>query len=352
MDDRKIVSTPTISDIARAAGVSPGTASRALNNIGYVKQETRERVEEAAAKFKYSPNRAARTLKTKKTGLILLAIPDMDNPFYVDMIKAVQDVVSYNGYSLVLYYTQGKDTEEVKSLKMLHEHFADGMILINFSFTPKHLKAIERINCPLVLSSICKNVIGGKPEDRFDYIGVDTEKGVYLSTKHLVSQGHCDIGYIAGPENYVLFQERFNGYRNALIDGDVRYREDLVVWKNYSERCGYEAVQYFLSLSKRPTAICCANDIMAIGALNALEDAKLKVPDDVALVGMDNIDITSKLKPKLSTVYIAQAEIGRMAAELIFQRLTGEENGPSKKILFEPRLIVRDSSAVFTQINP
>lgn len=343
-DDQTI---PTIYDIAKAAGVSPGTVSRALNNIGYIKEETRQKVEEVATRLKYTPNRAARSLKTKKTGLILLAIPDTDNPFYVDMIKAVQEVAKYNGYSMVLYYTDGKSSEEVKALKMLHEHFADGMILINFSFSSKHLKEIERITCPLVLSSICKNTIGGHPEDRFDYIGVDTEKGIYLATRHLIMQGHTDIGYIAGPSGFVLFQERFSGYKNALIESGIKYREDLVYWKSYSESCGYEAAKYFLSLERRPTAICCANDIMGIGALAALEDEKIRVPEEISLVSMDNIDITSKLKPKLSTVSIAQAEIGRSAAELVMRRLKGTENRPSIRAIYEPRLIVRESSIIY-----
>jgi DNA-binding LacI/PurR family transcriptional regulator len=344
MENKKAI---TIYDIAKAAGVSPGTVSRTLNNIGYIKEETRQKVEEAASRLKYTPNRAARTLKTKKTGLLMLAIPDTDNPFYVDMIKAVQEVAKHNGYSLVLYYTDGKSSEEVKALKMLHEHFTDGMILVNFSFTSKHQKAIEQINCPLVLSSICKNVIGGNPGDKFDYIGVDTEKGIYLATRHLIAQGHTDIGYVAGPSEYILFQERFNGYRSALIDGGIKFREEFVYWENYSETCGYKAAKYFLSLPERPTAICCANDIMGIGVLNALEDENIRVPEDISLISMDNIDIASKLKPKLSTVSIAQAEIGRSAAELIILRLNGTETRPSKKIIFEPRLVVRESSIVY-----
>lgn len=339
---------PTIYDIAKAAGVSPGTVSRTLNNIGYIKAETREKIEKVVKDLKYTPNRAARTLKTKKTGLILLAIPDTDNPFYVDMIKAVQEVVKHNDYSLVLYYTEGKRSEEIKALKMMHENFADGMILINFSFTEEHRKEIERINCPLVLSSICVSQIGGREVDGFDYIGVDTEKGMYLAAKHLVMLGHTDIGYIGGRKGLEVFDERYRGYRRALIEGSVKVKEELVVWSDYTESSGYDAGKYFLTLDKKPSAVCAANDMLAMGALRAFEENGIEVPQKISLVGMDNIDVVSKLKPRLSSVAIAQYEIGRSAAELIFKRLNQQEKGPSKKIIFEPRLVVRESSIVCT----
>jgi len=338
---------PTIYDIAKAAGVSPGTVSRTLNNVGYIKDETREKIEKVMQQLKYIPNRAARTLKTKRTGIIMLVIPDTDNPFYFDMIKAVQDVVKFNGYSMVLYYTEGKKSDEIKALKMLHEHFADGMILINFSFTNEHIKEIDRIDCPLVLSSICASHIGGNDGDRFDYIGVDTGKGIYLATRHLALQGHDSIGYIGGVRNLEVFRERYGGYCNALLDHNLHVDEKLVFWKDYTESSGYEAGKYFLSLKDRPSAICAANDLLAVGAMRAIEESGVKVPEDISIIGMDNIEITSRVRPKLSTVSIAQSEIGRIAAELIFRRLKGEETKPSVRLIFEPRLIVRESSVVY-----
>ncbi len=344
MKSRENKANPTIYDIAKAAGVSPGTVSRTLNNIGYIKDETRQKIQQVMQELKYIPNRAARTLKTKRTGLIMLAIPDTDNPFYVDMVKAVQEVVKYNGYSMILYYTEGKKSDEIKVLKMLHEHFADGMILINFSYTKEHAKEIERVDCPLVLSSICVSDIGGGESDKFDYVGVDTYKGMYLATKHLIMQGHTRIGYIAGSRELTVFGERYNGYRSAFADSGLTVSEDLIFWKNYSESTGYDAVKHFLRLDARPTAVCAANDLLALGAVRAFEEIGVSIPEEIALVGMDNIETTTRIKPKMTTVAIAQAEIGRTAAELIFKRLNGQETGPSQKIIFEPRLIVRESS--------
>ncbi|NLK98051.1 LacI family DNA-binding transcriptional regulator [Defluviitalea saccharophila] len=335
----------TIYDIAKLANTSPGTVSRALNNIGYVKEETRLRIEEAAKKLEYIPNRAARTLKTKRTGLILLAIPDMDNPFYIDMIKAIQEVSQYNNYSLILYYTEGKVEQEIKVLKMLHEQLADGMIMVNLNFTKKHLQEIKKISCPLVLSSMGVSEIGGNQTDPFDYIGVDTQKGIYMTTQHLIQQGHTRIGYIGGNKDIVVFRERYRGYSQSLIDGGLTLEDELVFFgEKWVESTGYEAGKYFLSLKQRPTAICAANDIMAIGAIRAFEEAGLHIPKDISIIGMDNIDLTHRLKPKMSSVAIAQAEIGRTAAELIFKRLRKEEQGSPKKIIFQPRLIIRESS--------
>lgn len=338
--------TPTIYDVAKAAGVSPGTVSRTLNDTGYIKSDTREKIENVMAELKYIPNRAARSLKTKKTELVLLAIPDTDNPFYVDMIKAVQQISKFNGYSMILYYTEAKKNEEINALKMLREHFADGMILVNFSFTSEHLKEINRINHPLVLSGICTSSIGGNEQDRFDYIGVDTEKGMYTAAKHFTQQGHINIGYIGGVRKVEAFRERYRGYQKALISSGLKVNDDYVFWGNYSEISGYEAGKHFLQLKEPPTAVCAANDMLAMGALMAFEDSGIKVPDEISLIGMDNIETCVRLKPKLSSVSIAQQEIGRTAAELIFDRLEEREKGPSKKIIFEPRLVVRESSVV------
>jgi len=343
---------PTIYDIATAAGVSPGTASRALNNIGYVKTETRQRVEAAVKDLKYTPNRAARTLKTKKTGLVLLAIPDTDNSFYVDMIKAVQDVCKEHGYSMILYYTDAIPAEEIKALRMLREHYADAMILVNFNFTSGYLKEIDRLQAPLVLSGICKDDIGGRPGDRFDYIGVDAEKGVFQAVRHLARQGHVRIGYIAGPAEFLLFRERHNGYLSALTESGIPYSDNLVIWCSYTESCAIRAVKSFLALSEPPTAICCANDIMALAAQRYIQDAGLRVPDDISIVGMDNLDVTTKVRPMMSTVAIAQAEIGRAAANLVFGRLAGTEMRPSIRQIFEPRLIVRESSILCSCCKP
>ncbi len=140
--------------------------------------------------------------------------------------------------------------------------------------------------------------------------------------------------------------ERCEGYREAFMDSGIKIREELIYWENYNESSGYKAGKYFLGLKNRPSAICAANDMMAMGALRAMEDSSIKVPEDMSVVGMDNNNISGRLKPGLSSVSIAQSEIGRTAAELIFKRLKGEENGISKKIIFEPRLIVRESSII------
>jgi LacI family transcriptional regulator len=349
MKDKRLNVVPTIYDIAQKAGVAPGTVSRTLNNIGYIKEETRQKVEQAAKELNYIPNRAARTLKTKKTGLILLAIPDTDNPFYIDMIKAAMQTAKANEYSLVLYYTEGNEKDEIKALKMLHEHFADGMILVTFELTERHLKEMERINCPLVLTSINVGSIGGNEKDRFDYVGVDSQKGVYLAVKHLINQGHTRIGYLGGSDKLQVFKDRYKGYEEALIDSGLDREKNLVFWKNYTESSGYQGAKYLLTLPERPTAICAANDLMALGALRAVEESGLRVPDDISIIGMDNMEVTSRLKPKLSTVALAQAEIGRTSAELIFSRLNGSESGLSKKVIFEPRLIVRESSVLYSE---
>ncbi len=345
--NNKRLASPTIYDIAKLANVSPGTASRALNNVGYVKEETKQRVEKAAKEMQYVPNRTASSLKTKKTGLVLFAIPDMDNPFYFDLIRAVQEVVRHNGYSLILYYTELKLSEECKVFKMLREGIADGMIMISPNINTKINDHIKQVNCPMVFSSIGVSEVGGRDEDRFDFVSADTRKGIYLSTKHMIRQGHERIAYLACDKNVGVFEERYHGYLEAMNEAGITVDDSLVNWGHYTERSGYEETIELIESKNPPTAICAANDIMILGAQRACQEAGLRIPEDIALIGMDNIDTVTRVTPKLSSVFIAQYEVGQKAAELLFDRIYKKETGKSKKIIFEPRLVLRESSVKY-----
>lgn len=335
----------TIYDIARLANVSPGTASRALNGIGYVKEETLENVLAAAKKLSYSPNRAARTLKTKKTRLILLAIPDTSNPFFFDLIESFLIVVKQNNYSMILYYTNGRSDEEINVIKLLREHIADGIMLINFHYSKKFFEEVNRSNVPIVLSGLCDlKEVGGKEGDNFDYISIDSAKGIYLAVKHLLKQGHTRIAYIAGSKDMKVLVDRYEGYCTAMLEANIKPDDRMVFWDDYYAPCGFKAADYFLSLSERPTAICTPKDLWAVDLRTRLIENGVRVPQDIAIVGMDNIDIVSKLD--ISTIAMGQSEIGRIGAEMIFNRINSQTSMKSIKTILEPRLVVRGSSIV------
>ncbi|MDF2614604.1 MAG: LacI family transcriptional regulator [Clostridia bacterium] len=341
-DNKKEV---TIYDLANITGFSPGTISRCLNNIGYIKEDTRKRIETACEQLNYMPNRVARSLKTKKTELILVAIPDMDNPFFVDMIKAIDEVAKSHAYSIILYYTKGDLNEELKVLNMMKEHIADAMIMINLNFTHKHVKAITHIYSPIVLSGICSSKINKNTIDCCDYVGVDTYKGTYEATKHLILQGYKRIGFISGPKSISVFYERYCGYRDAMLASGIKVNKENIIFKEaWGEEAGYEAAYTLLKNNILPQALCTSNDIMAVGAIMALKEMKLNIPRDIAIIGMDNIELGRRLSPALSTVSIAQYEIGKAAANIIFDKLSGIQNKSFENIIYEPRLIIRESS--------
>ena len=332
----------TIYDIAKSVGVSGATVSRAINNKGYISDELKERIYKTAKELNYIPNPAARSLKTRRTNQIMLSTIYLRDYFNFDMIEAVQNTAKSHGYSLLLNFTGDNENEEIKMLKNVRENFVDGLILVSLNFTEKHMKEIMNIQYPIVLTGICTNrIVGG--EGLFDYVGVDTQKGTYIATKHLISQGHTEIGYVGLPSKIQSWDERYRGFCMAMEEAGLKQREEYIITGGYDENFGYEAGLTYAKLKKRPTAICASADMIVIGLYRAFEHEGIRIPEDICIVGMDNIDLDTLVKPKISSVAIAQADIGRTAAELIFRRLDGS-NEPFQDIIFQPRLIVRESS--------
>ena len=343
MNYLKNKSNATIYDIASYLNISASTVSRALNNKNSVTAKTRKKVIEAAKLLNYTPNIAARYLKTQKANQIMLSMPYMADEFFVDMISAVQAVAKSNGYSLILEYTENDIEEEIKIIRNVKKNFIDGLIMISLNFTQEHIREIEKLNLPVVLSSICKNrIIGGKGS--FDYVGVDTKQGIYLATKHLIEQGHTKIGFIGHDISTQTGEERYKGFCLAMNDSGLFVNKEYIITTGkFSITFGYETGLVFAKMKDFPTAICVSADLIVLGLYRAFEQENIGIPDDISIIGMDNISTTTLLKPKVSTVALSQGEIGRYAANLIFKRLEGSKE-PSQNIIFKPRLIIRESS--------
>ena len=334
----------TIYDIAKKTGFTAATVSRTLNNKGYISDEARKTIFSAAEELNYTPNPAARSLKTKKTNQLMLSMPHARDFFYFDMIEAVQNVAKSQGYSLIVNYSEDDKDEELRMLNNVRENFVDGLILISLNFTENHLKEISKINYPIVLSSISNNWITG--ETNFDYVGADTQKGIYLSTRYLIGQGHTKIGYVGLPSKTQVWDERHRGFCIAMEEAGLDIDKNFVMTGGYKESFGYEAGLRFAGMQDRPTAICASTDLIVLGLYRAFKQEGLKVPDDVSIIGMDNIVINDMVEPKISSVSISQADIGRTAAEIIFKRLNGSSE-PHFNIIFQPSLVIRDSVARF-----
>ncbi len=332
----------TVYDVAKAAGVAPGTVSRTINNSGYVKEETRKKILKVVKQMQYIPNRTGIALKTTKTGLILLAIPDMSNGIFIGMIEAVNKLAKENNASMVLYYTEGKLEGELKAVRMLQENQVDGLFLINFSYSDQLHDELKRCTSPIILCGMCNSLWGNDEDNNFDTISIDVYNGIYDSTAHLIKQGHKKIGYLAGVKDLVVYQQRFNAFKQALKDYNISYNKEYVFWLNYYEENGYCAGREISLMDNRPTAICASNDLQAIGLWRACRDYGINVPEELSISGMDNLEMSSIIN--LTSMKMWEYEVGQAGASLLFKRLNNKCEQKSKNILFKPSLVIRESS--------
>ena len=331
---------PTITTVARLANVSIASASRALNGIR-TSPETLARVREAAEAIGYVPNAAARSLRSRRTGQIVFAMPDVGNPVYTTMVASIQEATRESGRRLMLHST-GADTEdELAIVRDLRHRFADGLILATLDVTEAHVEELRHAATPVVVIGRPSNEVG------VDVVRAYSRKGAAEAVRHLHAAGRRRIALLNGPQHTVPGSERrlgyFDGLRSCHLGRDDRLAE---VASAFTAQPGREATVRLLARS-RPDAILCTNDLLAVGALAALHDAGLDVPGDVALVGMDNTPLSELVWPPLTTVDLGSAERARMAAELLLERIEGSDAEP-RVVGVEPTLVVRASSGAGT----
>ncbi|CAM3826507.1 LacI family DNA-binding transcriptional regulator [Cohnella lubricantis] len=331
----------TIYHIAERVGVSPSTVSRALSGRGYCGEATKAKILRAAQEMNYAPDNAAKMLKMRQTRKIIFAVPDICNPFYFDMINGINQVLEEHGYLMILFYTKHSLAEELKAIQNLRENVADGMIMVSFNFCEENIRAINALQAPVVLTN---QYVSPDGQDKFDYVYVDTYEGIRLGTEHLIGQGIRHLAYVGGSLNEQTGYQRFCGYKEAMQDAGLPLDDRFVAESDYTENGGYLAALNWLNQPDRPEGIVAANDLMAIGVMKACEEAGLRVPEDVAIVGMDNLDLASRVYPKLTSVALLQEEIGRQAALMLMKRLEGRHSAGKGALKLRPRLVVRNSS--------
>ncbi len=340
--DNSIQKGTTIYDIAEKTGLSAATVSRVLNGKDNISEKTRNKVMAAAKELHYVTNTFARSLKTKKTEQIIISIPDQSNPFYFDMIDQIHKQAKLNGYSVLLNLTESNEKEELKILKKMKNNLADALIMVTVNITDELVKEAKNSDHPVVLSGICLNT-RDMSEVTYDYVGVDTYRGVYIAAQHLIENGHKNIGYIGLSVDSQPGHQRYQGFCDALNHAGLRIEHNHVVLGGITEEFGYLAAKQLLQAGSHPSALCTSSDIIALGVYRALKEDKVKVPDEISIVSMDNTEICAHIYPSLSSVAVYEGEIGRTAAEIIFRRLKGFD-GEFQNIVFQPKLIIRESS--------
>ena len=330
---------PTIQDVAGRAGVSPITVSRVINRSGYVKSETRQRVEAAIAELQYVPNRLARSLRLKQTNTLALVLTDITNPFWTAVARGVEDAARDAGFSVVLCNTDESLARQRQALDTLIQKQVDGVLLVPARSDDESVDWIQRQGTPVVV--LDRRV----PRQRVDVVRCDSEEGAYQLVRHLVSLGHRRIAVLSGPQDVSTAADRVAGYGRALRDAGLEPREEWVRHGEFDKSAGYEMTRQVLSTVPRPTALFATNNLIAVGALRALRDAGLRVPEDISVVVFDDLTSELVIEPFFTAVDQPAYEMGRAAAKLLLARLSGSAPGEYQEILLPTKVIVRRSSA-------
>lgn len=330
---------PTIAAVASHAGVSAASVSRFLNDDPKVSSEMRRRIGHAIRETGYTPNAAARSLRAGSTRQISLVVEDIGNPAYVEAMRSLQEIVQEHGFRLLVESTYGELEKELKAIQSLAEHRVDGLVLFSTGFAPRLIEELRAPAVPVI-------VVGSTPEGvEVDSLGSDAHGGARRAAQHLAERGCRRLAMVAGPHGTLPGRTRLEGFL-AGLDDDVERTEPQVVHASaFTRDAGYEAAGTLLDSDVRPDGIVCANDQLAVGTLNACLDAGLRVPEDVALVGMDNSRDATICRPQLSSVDLRFSDRGRLAGQMLLDRIQGRYEGAPRRQRVFTNLVVRGSSS-------
>lgn len=335
--DEGLMVLVTIKEVAQKAGVSVSTVSRVLTNNAPVKPETREEVQEAIKQLGYSPNAVARSLRKKVSRTIGLVIPDITNPFFPDIAKGVEDSAKEAGYHVILSNVGNDPQSEEEVIQLLRERQVDGVILVSSSPVGTYLHKFHNEGMKIVtVDREFKDV-------EVDAVICDNVSGSYQATRHLIELGHQEIAIITGPMELNITQDRLEGYKKALREKGLPVLERWIWKAGFSFNQGYSITEENFEKENIPTAIFASSDIAAVAAISAIEKHGLKVPEDISVVGFDDIKLATLVKPTLTTVAQPTYEMGKQAVDLL---VGGIKRGrkKAKRLVLPTKLVVRDST--------
>jgi LacI family transcriptional regulator len=336
----------TIRELARRSGVSIGTVSRALNGYADVRPETRERIIRLAEELDYTPSASARALVTQRSHVVGVFLntgeghPDLQHPFFHEVLAGVQDTAGAAGFDLLLFATEnpGNGYGAHSYVKRCRHHNVDGVVLMGFEHRDEDVRRLCASSIPVVGVDV---EISGRDTG---YVTSDNLQGGALAVQHLADQGHTRIATIHGPVATVAGQRRLKGYRDGLARAGLAFRDEYVLGGDFYVDSGHAAAAALLALAEPPTAIVAASDFMAVGALRAAAEAGLGVPDDLSVVGFDDIMLAAHLQPGLTTLRQDKAGLGNAAARWLTGHIEGSVE-PLEAVTLPVELIVRGTTA-------
>lgn len=328
----------SIRDVAQLADVSTATVSHVLNGTRYVSPGLTQRVQTAMVELNYQPDAVAQSLRRRKTLTLGLLVPSVEIPFFASVAYSIERSAADNGYNIILCNSGWQMSTEQAHLRDLLARRVDGLICISASMSAAEIGPVIEGGTPVVMFE------RQMPDIGLDAVGIDNELGAYVASRHLLKLGHRRIAIVKGMVISTVSDDRLRGCRRAFNEAGISLDDLLLFSGNFLPETGWQATEHFLALPEPPTAIFAFNDLMALGVLNRLTQSSLRVPQDVSVVGFDDIPLSRYMNPALTTVRQPQTQMGRRAVELLLQRIAGNGSAQAQYIKFKPELIVRSST--------
>ena len=331
----------TISDIAKKAKVSQSTVSRVLNGSGYVKEETKNRIEAVIKELNYTPSAIARSLSKRETNAIGVIVPDITNSYFGEVIKGISQVADKNNLNIIFYNTENSFEKEIRALNLLKEQRIKGIIMTpgfgadDFDSTYKEI--IESLQCPLILA--CADVNSTELNGVF----VDNIKGAYDSVKLLIERGHKRIGILLGPLSSEPMSQRLLGYKKALKEADIEINDKYILDGQFSMEKAYELTKKLLDSKDKPTALITSSNRMTMGAIKALKENNKNIPEDLAIVAFDKVDLLDVLGIRITYIDECPMELGRNSMNLLCDIFNDSDKNFKRRVIIVPKLIIKGS---------
>jgi len=331
----------TIKDIAQKARVSHATVSRVLNNSGYVKDETREKVNKVIKDMNYTPSAIARSLSRSKTNTIGVIVPDINNLFFGEIIKGITEIADAHNLNIILCDTDENKDKELKAISVLKGQRIQGLIITPTCFkeegNKENINALKKLGIPIIL-------IDGHVE-YLDFSGVFINhiKGAYDGTATLIESGHTKIAIITGDMNSRPAKERLLGYEKALEANNIPINNDYIFYGDYKHETAYVITKKILKMDNRPTAIFVTSNTMILGCIKAFYEEKLDIPKDMAIIAFDKVDMLNIIGMNISFINGPSIELGRIGMKMLLENLNSDQNTEIKRQIILPEIVLKGS---------
>lgn len=334
----------TIFDVAKEAGVSKSTVSRVISNTGSVKDETRIAVEAAIKKLQYSPSYFAQGIRTGKTRTIAMLVPEYTNIFYGEMFRGVEDIALKHGYMVLVCNTERHADSETTYISELIKRNVDGIIYNTYTKSKENIDFLKNISKEIPVVFMDK--FEGEMQD-VSYVYTDGFLTTKKAVHYLYEQGKREIGYVRNSEGINITEDRYQGYLEGLKECGLPFHPEFVFRTDDEKeqdyiKSGKKAADYFISLKHRPEAILTTIDLLAIGCIKQLKEKGIRIPEEMNIIGYDNISLSELIEPALTTLSQPIRKLGQVAADIVIAKINGEE--VKKQVVFEGELIIRDTT--------